>query len=60
MGIDMYYETGGEGEPLVLLHGGSGIGANWDLIFKEIPAGYYLFDLTAAAYLSILIRVREV
>jgi len=41
-GMEMYYETRGEGEPLVLLHGGGGIGANWDLIFKEPPKGYRL------------------
>jgi pimeloyl-ACP methyl ester carboxylesterase len=38
----MYYETGGEGEPLLLLHGGGGIGANWQLVFKENPPGYKL------------------
>ena len=32
----------GEGEPLVLLHGGGGAGANWDLVFKEPPEGYRL------------------
>jgi len=31
--IEMYYELRGEGEPLVLLHGGGGVGHNWDLIF---------------------------
>src|ERR1041384_189085 len=41
-GIEMYFETRGEGEPLVLLHGGGGVGANWDLIFKEPPATYQL------------------
>lgn len=40
--MEMYYETRGEGEPLVLLHGGGGIGANWDPIFKELPKGYWL------------------
>jgi len=40
--IEMYYEIRGEGEPLVLLHGGGGVGANWELIFKEPPAGYRL------------------
>jgi pimeloyl-ACP methyl ester carboxylesterase len=40
--IEMYYETRGEGEPLVLLHGGGGVGANWELIFKEPPEGYRL------------------
>lgn len=41
-GIDMYFELHGAGEPLVLLHGGTGVGANWRLIFKEAPAGYQL------------------
>ncbi len=40
--IEMYYETRGEGEPLVLLHGGGGVGANWELIFNEPPDGYKL------------------
>jgi pimeloyl-ACP methyl ester carboxylesterase len=40
--MDMYYEIHGEGEPLVLLHGGTGIGANWQLIFKTPPDGYRL------------------
>jgi pimeloyl-ACP methyl ester carboxylesterase len=40
--MEMYYEIRGEGEPLVLLHGGGGIGANWELIFKEPPAAYQL------------------
>lgn len=40
--IEMYYETRGEGEPLLLLHGGGGVGANWELIFNEPPEGYKL------------------
>lgn len=40
--IEMYYATHGEGEPLLLLHGGGGAGANWELIFKEPPEGYRL------------------
>src|SRR5437764_10406007 len=40
--MEMYYEIRGMGEPLVLLHGGGGIGANWELIFKEPPVGYQL------------------
>jgi pimeloyl-ACP methyl ester carboxylesterase len=35
--IEMYYEMRGEGEPLLLLHGGGGIGANWNLIFPRRP-----------------------
>jgi pimeloyl-ACP methyl ester carboxylesterase len=38
----MYYEVRGDGKPLVLLHGGGGAGANWDLIFKDPPQGYQL------------------
>src|SRR5256714_503183 len=41
-GIEMYYEIRGDGEPLVLLHGGGGVGANWRLIFKEPPDGFQL------------------
>ncbi|MEK6409659.1 MAG: alpha/beta hydrolase [Acidobacteriota bacterium] len=40
--IEIYYEIRGEGEPLVLLHGGGGVGANWELIFKVPPQGYRL------------------
>jgi pimeloyl-ACP methyl ester carboxylesterase len=40
--MEMYYEVRSAGEPLVLLHGGTGAGVNWDLIFKEPPAGYRL------------------
>src|SRR5437762_8667915 len=41
-GIEMYYEIRGAGEPLLLLHGGTGAGVNWTLIFKDAPAGYRL------------------
>ncbi|MDQ3908551.1 MAG: alpha/beta hydrolase [Acidobacteriota bacterium] len=41
-GIGMYYETRGEGQPLLLLHGGGGAGVNWELIFKEPPEGFRL------------------
>jgi pimeloyl-ACP methyl ester carboxylesterase len=40
--IEMYCETRGEGEPLVLLHGFSGLGRDWELIFKTPPTGYRL------------------
>jgi pimeloyl-ACP methyl ester carboxylesterase len=33
--MQMYYEIHGQGEPLVLLHGFTGSGANWKLIFKD-------------------------
>src|SRR5262245_34946600 len=38
-GFSMYYEVRGEGEPLLLLHGGSGIGADWAHVFPADPPG---------------------
>src|SRR5262245_1591232 len=43
-GMEMYYEISGEGEPLVWLHGFTGIGAHWQLIFTEQPAGFRLIS----------------
>jgi pimeloyl-ACP methyl ester carboxylesterase len=39
-GFDMYYEARGEGEPLLLLHGGLGIGADWRHVFPTDPDGF--------------------
>ena len=39
-GIEMYFETYGTGEPLLLLHGFLGSGADWALVFKNPPEGY--------------------
>lgn len=41
-GIEMFFEIHGEGEPLVLLHGFTGTGSNWNLIFPDPPEGYRL------------------
>jgi pimeloyl-ACP methyl ester carboxylesterase len=43
-GTETYYEVRGEGEPLLLLHGGGGAGVNWKLIFDfdAPPPGYRL------------------
>jgi pimeloyl-ACP methyl ester carboxylesterase len=41
-GIQMYFEVRGEGTPLVLLHGGTGIGADWKLVFQGPPEGVQL------------------
>jgi pimeloyl-ACP methyl ester carboxylesterase len=41
-GFEMYYEVRGDGEPLLLLHGGMGIGSDWRHVFPEDPAGYCL------------------
>jgi pimeloyl-ACP methyl ester carboxylesterase len=40
--IELYCERRGEGEPLLLLHGGGGAGVNWRLIFESPPPGYEL------------------
>jgi pimeloyl-ACP methyl ester carboxylesterase len=39
-GFRMYYDDRGEGDPLVLLHGGMGIGGDWRHIFPSDPDGY--------------------
>ena len=40
-GFQLYYEERGDGEPLLLLHGGTGIGADWTLVFTGgDPAGF--------------------
>src|SRR5262249_10306443 len=38
-GFEMYFESRGDGEPLLLLHGGSGIGADWAHVFPADSAG---------------------
>ena len=39
-GFEMCFEMRGAGEPLLLLHGGMGIGADWRYVFPEDPLGY--------------------
>ena len=40
-GFRLHYETRGDGAPLLLLHGGTGIGADWTLVFTDAdPAGF--------------------
>ncbi len=41
-GMEMYYEVRGDGEPLVLLHGFTGSGADWGLIFNTSPKRFRL------------------
>ena len=41
-GAEIYYETRGEGEPLVLLHGFTGVGSDWNHVFDRPPEGYRL------------------
>ena len=38
----MYYEVHGEGEPVLLLHGGTGSGKNWSKIVPTLSAHYQL------------------
>jgi len=49
-GIDLYYEIRGDGEPLLLLHGGGGIGANWELVFPSPPEKYRLITPDARGH----------
>ncbi len=40
-GFQMYFEERGDGEPLLLLHGGTGVGADWQHVFtRGDPAGF--------------------
>jgi pimeloyl-ACP methyl ester carboxylesterase len=39
-GFQLHYEMRGDGEPLLLLHGGMGIGDDWRHIFPSDPPGY--------------------
>jgi pimeloyl-ACP methyl ester carboxylesterase len=41
-GMDLFYEVAGSGEPLLWLHGGMGIGSDWQYIFSAAPSGYQL------------------
>jgi pimeloyl-ACP methyl ester carboxylesterase len=41
-GFEMYFECRGDGPPLLLLHGGLGIGADWKHVFPTDPAGRQL------------------
>jgi pimeloyl-ACP methyl ester carboxylesterase len=43
-GIQIYYEARGTGEPLLLLHGGLGIGSDWRHVFPADPAGYRVIE----------------
>jgi pimeloyl-ACP methyl ester carboxylesterase len=39
--FQLFFETRGDGEPLLLLHGGTGIGADWKLVFTSgDPEGF--------------------
>jgi len=40
-GFSLHYEDRGQGDPLLLLHGGTGIGAHWHLVFTAgDPEGF--------------------
>ena len=41
-GIQLYFETHGDGEPLLFMHGGLGCGDNWRHVFPAPPDGYRL------------------
>src|SRR5947209_18042689 len=63
-GFDFFWETIGEGEPLLWLHGGLGSGADWRSIFKEAPAGFRLIapDLSghgASTHTSVMFSFRQ-
>jgi len=41
-GMQMYYVLHGQGEPLVLLHGFTGAGSDWEPFLPELAEGYQL------------------
>jgi pimeloyl-ACP methyl ester carboxylesterase len=41
-GIEMYCEVRGQGEPLLFLSGFTGLGADWDYVFKDPVEGFQL------------------
>jgi pimeloyl-ACP methyl ester carboxylesterase len=41
-GCQIAYDLRGDGDPLLLLHGGLGAGADWKHVFPEDPAGFRL------------------
>ncbi len=41
-GFDMYYEIAGQGQPLLLLHGFTQVGAEWEPIRDELASGFRL------------------
>jgi len=52
-GFQLHYEERGHGEPLLLLHGGTGIGGDWNLVFTGgDPAGHRVIvpDLRGNGY----------
>jgi len=44
-GIALHYETSGDGQPLLWLHGFMGAGSDWKYIFNDPPAGWQLIAL---------------
>ncbi|MEM8815195.1 MAG: alpha/beta fold hydrolase, partial [Pseudomonadota bacterium] len=41
-GATLHYERRGDGRPLLLLHGGTGVADDWKHVFPEPPAGFEL------------------
>jgi pimeloyl-ACP methyl ester carboxylesterase len=39
-GCQLHYEVRGDGQPLLLLHGGLGAGADWQHVFPDDPLGF--------------------
>lgn len=42
MSTTLHWAKRGEGPPLLLLHGFTGVGTDWDAVFGDVPTGYTL------------------
>src|SRR5262245_43646286 len=41
-GMELHYDLHGQGEPLLWLHGGFGVGSDWKFVFDGPPDGFQL------------------
>ena len=40
--LDIHYLTGGQGDPLIVIHGGGGSSSSWRKNLKELTRNYFM------------------